>query len=157
MVTMILGSILLIFALTLIVIGVLAWTKKLPGNSIIGLRIPEVRASQENWQAAHQIAGPLWIVSGISLVIGALIAFITTGWMWLIVAFSIIASVVFLSLGANFGARTISIVEAHEKNLSASTKETTSEVSEPATPEITAPAPQVDLAAVRRAAQESDE
>lgn len=77
--TTILGTVLLILAIALLVIGVLAWRRKLPGNPVIGIRVAEVRKSQEIWEAAHQVAGPLWLVGGVALVFGGLVAFARKG------------------------------------------------------------------------------
>ena len=84
--TTILGTVLLILAIALLVIGVLAWRRKLPGNPVIGIRVAEVRKSKEIWEAAHQVAGPLWLVGGVALVFGGLVAFRAEGWMWLLPA-----------------------------------------------------------------------
>lgn len=38
---------LLVLAVFTTVVGVLAWRMKLPGNGVIGIRVPEVRKSKE--------------------------------------------------------------------------------------------------------------
>ena len=55
----ILGTLCGILAVVLLVVGVLGWTAKLPGNPIFGIRVPEVRKSKELWDMAHRVAGPL--------------------------------------------------------------------------------------------------
>ena len=59
----ILGSLFGVLAVLLIVVGALGWAAKLPGNPVVGIRVPEVRKSQELWDMAHRVAGPLWVLS----------------------------------------------------------------------------------------------
>ena len=54
------GIIFFILAVFLIVVGTMASTKRLPGNSYIGLRLQEIRKSREAWDNAHRVAGPAW-------------------------------------------------------------------------------------------------
>ena len=61
-----LGSLLAFAAAFTLIIGVLAWTRRLPGNKYIGIKVPEVRKSKEVWDTAHQFAGPLWVAAGVS-------------------------------------------------------------------------------------------
>ena len=69
------GIIFLILAVFLIIVGALASTKRLPGNSYIGLRLQEIRKSREAWDNAHRIAGPFWMLSGVCLVFGGIVAY----------------------------------------------------------------------------------
>ena len=78
------GIIFLILAVFLIIVGALASTKRLPGNSYIGLRLQEIRKSREAWDNAHRVAGPFWILSGVCLVFGGIVALRAEGWMWVV-------------------------------------------------------------------------
>ena len=57
----------LVLAVCIAVVAGLAWSAKLPGNNWIGIRAPEARKSQENWDITHRVAGPPWAVSTIAL------------------------------------------------------------------------------------------
>ena len=39
-------------------------------NSTVGIRIPWTFASEENWNATHRMAGPVWMAAGILMLIG---------------------------------------------------------------------------------------
>ncbi|MDD7582080.1 SdpI family protein [Corynebacterium sp. 32222D000AT] len=101
----VIGIVILILAAVLIVVGALATTRKLPGNSVVGLRVEEVRKSREAWDAAHAVAGPVWFLGGVALAFGGIVALTATGWMWLIPVATAIIAVITLSVGANLGAR----------------------------------------------------
>lgn len=113
--SVIIGVILLVLALALLLVGVLATTRRLPGNGIVGIRVPEVRKSQEVWQSSHAMAGPLWIFSGVALVFGALISFVASGWLWVLPPVTVIVAIVGLASGANVGARTATVLDALNK------------------------------------------
>lgn len=142
--TTIVGIVLLVLAAALLIIGVLAAGRKLPGNSIVGIRVAEVRKDREIWELAHQIAGPFWAIGGVSLLFAAFVAFRASGWGWLVPVALVLLAVFFLGVGANAGARraaAIDVAREVEKN----------------NPETTPPAPSVDLGALRRAASASDD
>lgn len=170
----ILGSLFGILAVLLIVTGALAWTAKLPGNPAIGIRVPEVRKSQELWDMAHRVAGPLWVLSGVAWTIAALVSFAATGWMWLVVVLGVIGGLTFLGMGAGMGAHTVAMVDAKRKAQGESVDAeggccssdngeggccSTSEPAADAPVVNTTPlnAPAIDLDAVRRAAQASQQ
>lgn len=94
-----------VIAAILIVIGAMAAARKLPGNSIVGLRVNEVRKSSVTWEVAHAVAGPLWVLSGICLVFGGVVAWRAEGWMWIIPVVTAIVAVLAYSAGANLGAK----------------------------------------------------
>lgn len=144
---MLIGVVLLVLALVLIVVGVMAATRRLPGNKIIGLRVPEVRKSQAVWDSSHAVAGPLWIFGGVTLVFGGLIAFIASGWLWLLPAAALIVGVVALASGANVGARAATLLDVPEEGGGCSQEGGCNCGGHE--PE---PAPVVDLDAVRKAA-----
>ncbi len=128
------GIVMLVVAAALIIIGGLAALKKLPGNSVIGLRLAELRKSKEAWDNAHAVAGPFWALSGLSLLFGGIVTLSAQGWMWLIPVISVIVSVVILSIGSNMGARASHLFEQQEEK-----------------------GPKVDLNALRNAARSADQ
>ncbi len=140
---------LIILAVLLILFGVLSWARKLPGNSIVGLRVPEVRKSQEAWEAAHAAAGPIWTFGGVALLFGGMIGLVSGGWMWIFTVFTIIIALVALSLGANAGSRIASLHDADDDHSAGGCGQDCN---------CGAPAetPAVDLTALRKAASEAD-
>lgn len=107
-----LAAVLLILGVFLFVVGVLAATRKLPGNGIIGIRVPEVRKSRELWDTAHAVAGPTWIASGVSMLFAGMLSLTATGAMWIVVALAVVASLVLLGMGAGMGAHTVALIDA---------------------------------------------
>lgn len=49
-------ALLLILAALFIIVGGLGWAGKLPGNGVIGIRVPEVRKTKELWDTAHRLS-----------------------------------------------------------------------------------------------------
>ncbi len=101
----VLGLILLVLAAFLLSVGAVAAARKLPGNNYIGLRVEEVRKDQRTWEVAHAVAGPIWMLGGVSLVFGGIIALGAQGWMWVLPIISVIVAVLAVSVGSNMGAR----------------------------------------------------
>ena len=139
----VLGTIFIVLALVFLIVGAMATAGKLPGNNVVGLRVPEVRKNESTWRQAHRVVGPFWILTGVGLALAAAFAFIASGWLWIAPAIAVVASVVALSVGGNFGARAALLVDD-----ALSTPDTPSE--EPAA------APAVDLGALRNAATQAD-
>lgn len=141
--------ILIVLAAALIIFGGLSWAGKLPGNSLFGLRVPEVRKSEEAWRSAHAAAGPIWTFGGVALLFGAMLAFVSGGWMWVFTVVTVLLALVAVSLGANVGARTASLVDAPADDDAGGCGQDCN---------CGAPAetPAVDLGALRRAASEAD-
>lgn len=112
---MIAGIILGVLAVALLVVGFLGWRRRLPGNKYVGMRIPEVRKNKDVWDAAHQVAGPLWMVAAASLGVGSMLAFAAGNvpWLWLLVILAVIGALVLISMGANFGAQTAHVLDKH--------------------------------------------
>lgn len=133
-----------IVAIALIVVGIMAATGKLKGNSYIGLRINEVRKNESTWMQAHKVAGPFWLFAGVALAFGAAFAWIASGWLWLIPVIALVIAVAIMSVGGNFGARAAAVVDQAIK-------------AQENQPEAPAPAPKLDFDAVRRAASQSDQ
>ena len=104
-------ALLLILAALFIIVGGLGWAGKLPGNGVIGIRVPEVRKTKELWDTAHRIAGPLWTVSGVVLALGGILSFGASGWMWL-VALAVVGSLALLGMGAGMGAHAVALIDA---------------------------------------------
>ena len=107
-----LGIILAIFGVAILAVGVLSLAGKLPGNSLVGLRIPEVRKSAEYWVMGHKIAGPAWTGSGLAMLAAAAVAWQARGWAWLIVAGLVMAALFLLGLGAALAAHTLAQIDA---------------------------------------------
>lgn len=149
--SVLIGVILLVLALLLLVVGVLAATRRLPGNSVIGIRVPEVRKSREVWDSSHAMAGPLWIFSGVALVFGALIAFVASGWLWILPVVTVVVAIVGVASGANVGARTATVLDVQNKQQEEGCSSCADGGCGCGGGEA-APAPAVDLDAVRRAA-----
>ncbi|MBC2682498.1 SdpI family protein [Corynebacterium anserum] len=111
-----------VLGVAMLIIGVMSVTGTLPGNPVIGLRIPEVRKSQDYWITAHKIAGPAWTGSGLALMASAAIAWEATGWLWLIVGLLVIAAVFLLGLGAALAGHAMATIDAQaEKEAEAAT------------------------------------
>ncbi|WIM67663.1 SdpI family protein [Corynebacterium breve] len=141
---LIVGIILIVLGIGLLIPAIMATAGKLPGNNVIGLRIPEVRKDKSTWNQAHKVVGPFWLFSAVALLFGAAFAFIASGWVWIAPALAVILAIVFLSVGGNFGARAAILID---KARSAAENQ----------PEQQEPAPQVDLGALRKAASKADD
>lgn len=100
--------ILAIFVLTEVLLG---FIEKLPGNGVVGLRIPEVRKSSENWVLAHKIAGPAWMGAGAALLGAALLTTGIGGWMWLVFALLIVGALFLIGMGSAMAASTMARLE----------------------------------------------
>ena len=138
-VNVVVGTIFIVLALALLIPGMMATAEKLPGNKYVGLHVPAVRKNESVWRQAHKVAGPFWILGGVALSFGAAFAFIAQGWVWLFPVIALVLAVVAASVGGNFGARAAVAVEEAQKA------------------EPTAPKPQVNLDALRKAAGKADE
>lgn len=151
----VIGSILAVVAVLLLVVGGLAWTRRLPGNKYVGIKVPEVRVSQEVWDIAHQLAGPLWVASGIAMAVASAPFFSGMSWLLVISVVGIIASAYFFGLGSSIGARAAGVIgkENNSDSCCGGSDSATNEEQPPAEP---APAPQVDIEALRRAAGSAD-
>ena len=140
---LVVGIVFIFLALFLLVVGGMATAGKLPGNSAIGLRVASVRKDKAVWDQAHKVTGPFVVFAGVALAFGAAFAFIASGWLWIAPVIALIIAVVALSVGGNVGARTAALIDASRDESGAET--------EPA-----APAPAVNLDALRNAASRAD-
>lgn len=149
------GIIMLIVAALLLIVGGLAATGHLPGNNVIGLRLVEIRKSRAAWDNAHKVAGLFWVLSGVALLFGGIAALNASGWMWLLPAAMLIVSVLALSVGSNMGSRAAYLFDqAHKEEEegcgdSCNCGDSCDSASEQ-------PAAEVDLGALRQAAEKSD-
>ena len=145
----VLGCVLAALAVVLVLVGVLAWTRHLPGNKYVGIKVPEVRESREVWDAVHQFAGPLWLASGVAMAVAAVPPFSGVSWLLIISLVGVAASVYFFGLGSSMGARAAGVL-VREESSGGCCGGDSSDASD------TAPAPQVDFDALRRAAGAAD-
>lgn len=129
-------------ALALILPGILATAGKLPGNSMIGLRVPEVRKDEEIWVKSHKVVGPYFILAGAALAFGGAFCTVARGWMWIIPAVLAVVALVAVAVGGNVGANAARVFADAKENAA----------KQPAA----APQPSVDVNALRAAAQNAD-
>ena len=108
----VLTVVLVIVGLVFFVAGLLGAVGKLPGNPVVGLRVPEVRKSQELWNTAHRIVGPAWMGAGAAFLGAALITLKVSGWMWLVFALLLVGAVFLIGLGSALGAHTVARLDA---------------------------------------------
>lgn len=171
-----LGSLLAFAAAFTLIIGVLAWTRRLPGNKYIGIKVPEVRKSKEVWDTAHQFAGPLWVAAGVSFGIASAPPFSGVSWLLLITLVGTVAAIYFFGLGASIGARTASVIDSSQSTQSKDATQCCSSDPTPETQNLKSTqeqacstegcsgcgtqaekkAPTIDLEALKRAAQSAD-
>ena len=112
---MILGVLLILLGIAVAVIGILAITKRLPGNKWIGIHVPEVRKSRELWDLAHRVASPSWLVSALAFIASGAISLTASGWMWFVVVGGVLAGMVMLGVGAAMGAHTVALYDAQRE------------------------------------------
>ena len=69
----------LLIGVIFIVVG--NYLPKARQNYTIGIKIPWTLANEENWNRTHRLAGYLWVIGGILMVIAALTGIAKTQWM----------------------------------------------------------------------------
>lgn len=139
----------LIVAAGLIGVGLLAWTRHLPGNGVVGLRVPEVRKNQQIWEVAHAVAGPMWLAAGVSLLFGGLAGLrLSPLYAAIFLALTVFVALVFIGTGANLGAKAAHLMDRQ------SAEEGCGEDCNCGEPE---PKPEVDVAALRRAMRTAEQ
>lgn len=109
---MIVAVVLLALGLAVVVIAGLGVSSKLPGNSFVGIRVPEVRRDPEMWALAHRVAGPSWLVAGLALLVGGFISFSLSGWGWLWALVAVLAAIAMIGVGSAMGAHTVAVLDA---------------------------------------------
>ncbi|MCS4490474.1 SdpI family protein [Corynebacterium sp. ES2794-CONJ1] len=134
-------------ALIVIMSGVLAWTKNLPGNRFIGIKVPEVRASKDIWDHAHSLAGPLWVAAGVLIAIGSAPIYGGLSWLLTITAVSFIGALYMIGLGNSLAARAAGILRSNKESSSGCSGDCCGGGASTA----------IDLEAVRQAAKRSDQ
>ena len=151
------GIIMLIVSALLLIVGGLAAAGKLPGNNVIGLRLIEIRKSRAAWDNAHKVAGPFWVLSGVSLFFGGIVALNASGWMWLIPAAMTAVSLLALSVGSNLGSRAAYLFDqAHSEEEGCGDSCNCGGDSCTPAGEAKQQPPEIDLDSLRKAAEESD-
>ena len=145
------GIVFFVLAAVLLIVGGLATLRKLPGNSVVGLRLAEIRKSKDAWDNAHAIAGPFWMLGGVSLIFGGAVALTASDWMWLIPVFTFIIALLALSIGSNMGARAAYLWDQAHKE-----EEGCGDSCNCGDSGCGDSAPAVDVAALRNAAQHAD-
>ena len=69
----------LLIGVVFIVVG--NYLPKARQNYTIGIKIPWTLANEENWNRTHRLAGYLWMIGGILMVIAALTGIVKAQWM----------------------------------------------------------------------------
>ncbi|WP_312715761.1 SdpI family protein [Corynebacterium flavescens] len=149
------GIIMLIVAALLLIVGGLAATGHLPGNNVIGLRLIEIRKSRAAWDNAHKVAGLFWVLSGVALLFGGIVALNASGWMWLLPAAMVIVSILALSVGSNMGSRAAYLFDQAHKEEEEGCGDSCN-CGDSCDSGSDTPAVEVNLGALRQAAQKSD-
>ncbi|MGJ4050099.1 SdpI family protein [Corynebacterium macclintockiae] len=115
----VLTVVLVLVGLAFFVAGLLGAMGKLPGNPVVGLRVPEVRKSEELWITAHRIVGPAWMGAGAAFIGAALITLKVSGWMWLVFALLLAGAAFLIGLGSALGAHAVARLDARAAQLEA--------------------------------------
>ena len=144
MIGVVIGVVFIVFALALLIPGVLAALGRLPGNNVVGLHVPEVRKDEEIWVQAHKVTGPYLILGGLALAFGAAFSFIAEGWLWAGPVILALIGVAAVAAAGNQGARAAKLFAQAKQNDAENAAEATQ------------PAPQVDFGALRNAARRAD-
>lgn len=95
----VLTVLLFLLGAAVLVTGLMGLTGTLPGNRWVGLRIPEVRKSQEMWDTGHRIIGPFWTGAGIAILLGGLVS-LQGGWLWAVAVVLLVGGVLLVGIGA---------------------------------------------------------
>lgn len=115
----VLTVVLVVVGLVFFIAGLLGAVGKLPGNPVVGLRIPEVRKTEELWNTAHRIVGPAWMGAGAAFLGAALITLKVSGWMWLVFALLLVGAAFLIGLGSALGAHAVARLDARAAQLEA--------------------------------------
>ncbi|WP_297666386.1 SdpI family protein [uncultured Corynebacterium sp.] len=115
----VLTVVLVVVGLAFFIAGLLGAVGKLPGNQVVGLRVPEVRKTEELWNTAHRIVGPAWMGAGAAFIGAALITLTVSGWMWLVFALLLVGAAFLIGLGSALGAHAVARLDARAAQLEA--------------------------------------
>ena len=113
----VLTVVLVVVGLAFFIAGLLGAVGKLPGNQVVGLRVPEVRKTEELWNTAHRIVGPAWMGAGAAFIGAALITLTVSGWMWLVFALLLVGAAFLIGLGSALGAHAVARLDARAAQL----------------------------------------
>ena len=69
----------LLFGVMFIIIG--TYLPKARQNYTIGIRVPWTLANEENWNRTHRLAGYMWMICGILMILTCLTRFVPAGWL----------------------------------------------------------------------------
>ena len=83
----------LLLGIMFIIIG--NYLPKARQNYTMGIKIPWTLANEENWNLTHRLAGVLWVIAGILMVIAALTGIGGTVWLILIVSLTVLVPCVY--------------------------------------------------------------
>ena len=83
----------LLLGIMFIIIG--NYLPKARQNYTMGIKIPWTLANEENWNLTHHLAGYLWVIAGILMVIAALTGIGGTIWLILIVSLTVLVPCVY--------------------------------------------------------------
>ena len=78
----------LLLGIMFIIIG--NYLPKARQNYTMGIKIPWTLANEENWNLTHRLAGVLWVIAGILMVIAALTGVGGAAWLMPVVALTIL-------------------------------------------------------------------
>lgn len=93
--------------------GLLALTGTLPGNDVLGVRTPETRRSPEAWELANRAAGPAFLGSGLTLLLGTAALGLIGGWIGgIVVVVAVVIALALLNVAGIAGARAAAIWQA---------------------------------------------
>lgn len=70
----------LLLGLVLIIIG--NYMPKARQNYTIGIKLPWTLANEENWNRTHRLAGYLWIICGILIILICMTRIVPAGWLF---------------------------------------------------------------------------
>lgn len=84
-------SVILNIAVGVLFMGIGNYLPKCKPNYTVGIKLPWTLANEENWRKTHRFAGPLWIVGGVII---ALSAFWAPAWVWVVIAVTVLVSLV---------------------------------------------------------------
>lgn len=106
----VLSVLLFILGAAVLVTGLMGLTGTLPGNRWVGLRIPEVRKSEELWTTGHRIVGPFWTGAGVAVLLGGLVS-LQGGWLWIVAVVLLLGGLGLVGVGAANAAHIVAQID----------------------------------------------
>ena len=83
----------LLFGVMFIIIG--TYLPKARQNYTIGIRVPWTLANEENWNRTHRVAGSLWIICGILMIIVCLTRSASLQWLFGILLITVLVPCIY--------------------------------------------------------------